>query len=372
MEITHSLDASHQGGDAKRLGAGRKAERYGHRTRTWLTILLLSHLLISSACTLNPLASSQEHGHLAVGANPIPSVTLAPSPPATAQPGKTATPARPTATLLAAKTPSPSMIGARTLPLAPVADREDSNLKRVLLETIGDQQGSFGVAVKHLITGQTAEIDADREFMSASLFKLSVMYEAFQQQIDGSLHFTETITVSEEAAAYDSGTLKFAVGDSLTIEEAMRNMITISDNTMGVLLLDRVKSWNMNATMEKIGLLHTRVTLDDQVTSPADMLHLLELIATGRAVSPISSERMLALLREQRINDRLPHYLPKGTVVAHKTGEWVGIRHDVGIVFSPSGPYAIAVLSDGLDDLAKGSEIIARLSANVYDYFSPG
>jgi hypothetical protein len=51
--------------------------------------------------------------------------------------------------------------------------------------------------------------------------------------------------------------------------------------------------------------------------------------------------------------------------VAHKTGNWDDATHDVGIVYAPSGPYVIAVLSD----LPYTSEPIAELSRLVYEYF---
>ena len=51
--------------------------------------------------------------------------------------------------------------------------------------------------------------------------------------------------------------------------------------------------------------------------------------------------------------------------VAHKTGNWEGATHDVGIVYGPHVTYVIAVLSDGTEEPGP----IARFSRRVYDYF---
>lgn len=42
---------------------------------------------------------------------------------------------------------------------------------------------------------------------------------------------------------------------------------------------------------------------------------------------------------KQKINDRIPKFLPKEVVVAHKTGDMDYFEHDVGIVYTPKGDY---------------------------------
>ena len=43
---------------------------------------------------------------------------------------------------------------------------------------------------------------------------------------------------------------------------------------------------------------------------------------------------MLSILRNQRLNGKMPFYLhSRGVPVAHKTGEDDGITHDVGIIY---------------------------------------
>ena len=68
---------------------------------------------------------------------------------------------------------------------------------------------------------------------------------------------------------------------------------------------------------------------------------------------------------------RIPGLLPKGVVVAHKTGSYRRLRNDVGIVYAPNGPYAIAICArelprDDLDD----DRAIAQISLAVWEEFS--
>ena len=77
---------------------------------------------------------------------------------------------------------------------------------------------------------------------------------------------------------------------------------------------------------------------------------------------------MVDLLKGQKLNEKLPKYLPKGTAVAHKTGEIGWFSHDVGIVYSPSGDYIIVVLSES-ESPAGANDRIAQVSKAVYEYF---
>src|SRR5262249_16035484 len=91
----------------------------------------------------------------------------------------------------------------------------------------------------------------------------------------------------------------------------------------------------------------------------------MEKIASGQAVDKPSSDAMIAILKRQRFNDRIPAGLPLGTVVAHKTGEITKIQHDAAIVYAPR-PFVLVVLVRGLEDAKKGSALIADIARVVY------
>ena len=55
-----------------------------------------------------------------------------------------------------------------------------------------------------------------------------------------------------------------------------------------------------------------------------------------------------AIARYQRLNGKMPFWLPPGTRCAHKTGEDDGITHDVGIVYA-ARPFAVCFLSQHTD-----------------------
>ena len=88
------------------------------------------------------------------------------------------------------------------------------------------------------------------------------------------------------------------------------------------------------------------------VTTAADIAALYSMLVNGQIVNDDASQEMLRLLESQQINDRLPAYLPEGTVVAHKTGNLDGLVHDAGVIFAPAGPVIVVVLTEDVPESA--------------------
>ena len=154
------------------------------------------------------------------------------------------------------------------------------------------------------------------ELPAASLYKLPVLYTVF----DAGLRMTEDLPISDEALSYDAGTMELGAGETLTVAEALERMVTLSDNTSAVMLGSRVGATRVNASIAALGMETTHYSLERMTTSAVDMLHLMDVLAQGKAVSTSASADMLHLLLRQRVNDRLPRLLPGNVQIAHKTG----------------------------------------------------
>lgn len=77
---------------------------------------------------------------------------------------------------------------------------------------------------------------------------------------------------------------------------------------------------------------------------------------------------MLELLKTQKLNNKMPKYLPQDTVIAHKTGELDKYNHDGGIVYGANGDYIIVILTKtNASDLAANR--ISNISEAVFNYF---
>ncbi|HEV7663842.1 MAG TPA: serine hydrolase, partial [Chloroflexota bacterium] len=241
----------------------------------------------------------------------------------------------------------------------------DAALVSRLDQALSGVDGRVSLMVKDLGSGHGAILDADRELPAASLYKLPVLYTVF----DAGLGLAEALPITEEARSYDAGTMELGVGETLTVAEAVERMITLSDNTSAVMLGSRVGGMRINATLAALGMDATHYSLDRMTTSAADMVHLLELMARGKAVSPAASADMVHLLLRQRVNDRLPRLLPGEVQVAHKTGNLPGTVNDVGLLYGPSSTLAIAALVSDTTDESAAATAIARAAQVASTYF---
>lgn len=243
----------------------------------------------------------------------------------------------------------------------------DQKLEKGLEDLIANKKDDYGVYVKDLGTRRVAAVNEDKVFYAASLFKVPVMFEVFRQHALGIIDLNESLTVTEYYAAFDLGTQATREGDQVTIADALRFMMSVSDNTSANMLLDRVGSPNVSATLAALGARDTNLLTEDLPLTAADMGILLETIAAGAGLDEESKAQMLALMASEAADNGLAAGVPRGTIVAHKTGNWDNATHDAGVVFSPRGSYVIVVLSSKDHDTA----LIRDISSFVYLYFNP-
>ncbi len=241
----------------------------------------------------------------------------------------------------------------------------DPMLASRLDQALTGVDGHVGVAVKDLGSGRGAVLDGNLELQSASLYKLTVLYTVFQL----GLSMSEELPITEDALQYDSGTMELGAGETLSVAELLERMITLSDNTSGVMLGSRVGGANINANLALLGMDTTHYSLDRMTTSALDMLHLSELIAEGKAVSPSASADMLHLMLRQRVNDRLPRLLSDDVQVAHKTGNLPGVVNDVGILYGSNSTVAVAALVSDTTDETAAATAIAQIGQIANGYF---
>jgi len=256
--------------------------------------------------------------------------------------------------------------------------------------------GSEVAVAFHPLDGGTEEllIRADDEFHAASTMKIPVMIELFRQVHDGAMRLDDRVAVVNEFHSIVDGS-PFAldvrddsdaavykrIGATLSYRELCDAMITISSNFATNLLIERLGAKRIQATVDRLGApdMHVLRGVEDDkafqkglnnTTTARALMTLLVKIANGEAVDRPSSEQMVAVLKRQAFNDRIPAGLPAGTVVAHKTGEITKIQHDAAIVYAKR-PFVLVVLVRGQVDPKVGSKLIADITRVVYDASQP-
>lgn len=251
-------------------------------------------------------------------------------------------------------------------PVTRIAPQLDIALEAELRQLLGDSASGYGVVALDLRSGRSVSINGGQVFYAASLFKTWVMLQVFYHAELGLLRLGDELVLTHYYDAFGLGPRATVLCQRLSVQEALEAMMSVSDNAAAVLLQDLVGAPNINRSLEALGLTQSRLTTEDIPVTADDMALLMELIASGKAVSRGASEAMASLMTAETFSNGLASGIPAEALLAHKTGNWPNARHDAGIVFGPNTTYVLVILSDNRD----GSlAMIAALSALVYESF---
>jgi beta-lactamase class A len=165
----------------------------------------------------------------------------------------------------------------------------------------------------------------------------------------------------------------------ITNRDLATMMVAVSDNSAANVLIDRIGMDKVNSLMDKLDLPHTRLRrkmMDlkaasegrENISTPREMMTLLEQIYQGKVLNKEMTEDFLTLLSTHK-DSWIPRDLPEGLRVANKPGSLEGVRNDSGIVFAQNRPYLICVMTTYLRNEREGEEAITRISTTAYRMF---
>jgi beta-lactamase class A len=285
-----------------------------------------------------------------------------------------------------------ALIFAATLPA--------QSLQDALRSRIGDFQGTVSLYAKNLDTGDSVGIRPAEPVRTASTIKLPILLAVFDQVAAGKAKWTEPLTITPQDKVSGSGVIgsEFSDGVQLPLRDVVHLMIVLSDNSATNMVLERFTADAVNAYLDKIGIKTTRSMRNVRgdatqlkaaegfsaagklpenqkyglgVSTPRDMVSILEKLEHGEIVSPESSKEILAILKRCQDTTGVRRHLP-GVSIANKTGALDALRSEVALVYSKGGRIAMAIT---VDDMPKpdwspdnpGSLLIADLARILVD-----
>lgn len=250
-------------------------------------------------------------------------------------------------------------------------DIKSEELEKIIQSELEDTNGTYAVAIKNLKTDEYYYYNENREFDSASLYKLWVMGAVFKEIEKGNLSLDQNIgfdatTINErlDIASESAEISEGFVGN--TVGGAIDRMITVSDNYSAHILYLTIGWSKVGDFIEEYNLSNS--STDTMTTTALDTANYFEKLYRGEIVNQNYSNQMIEILKKQELSDRIPKYLPEETIVAHKTGELGAVKHNAGIVYSPTGDYIIVLMSE-TDSQTTAAETEAKISEKVWDYF---
>ena len=240
---------------------------------------------------------------------------------------------------------------------------EAAGLQAILDSFVQDRQEGWDVRVESLSAdisaAASANAPAEHGFVSASIIKLYIAGAVYEDIEEGGL-------------------------DHDSVIDDLKRMLQRSDNSAANRLTRALGDGDAEAGLARVtgfarsigcqDTQHNRLMLDfngkENYTSAKDCAIALRRIYEGQYVNSVWSAEMLSIMKGQVNHARINKYLPKGTVVADKTGTlYPQSNGGVGIVFSPKGDYIICMICNGYQNGDAVKESMAKLSREVYDWF---
>src|SRR5438094_5708791 len=163
--------------------------------------------------------------------------------------------------------------------------------------------GVMGIAIVDLVDERAILRNADQVFPTASSIKIAILLELYRQEqqarggtprkakLDDTYTFDakDVVDGSQIMTGLTSGVTR------LTNRDLAQFTVAVSDNAAANVLIDRVGIQNVNATLRNLGLTKTMLRRkmmdiaaarrgDENVSTPQEMMRLLEAIHKGKAL----------------------------------------------------------------------------------------
>jgi beta-lactamase class A len=269
-------------------------------------------------------------------------------------------------------------------------------LQNAFEQILKDRDATVGVSIYDFKTQKTYGINQTVHFPMQSVFKFHIALAVLDLVDKGKLSLSQKVYISKEQMQpdwYSPLRDKYPQGNvKLTLGEILKPTVSESDNVGCEVLLNLIGGpKTLDNYLKKIGMKDVQIKHNETVmqaswepqfenySSPNSAVELLKALHNGKILSPKSRAYVQKMLLETSTGpNRLKGLLPKGTVVAHKTGtsgtnkqtgEMAAVN-DIGIITLPNGnQFAIAVfVSKSKEKVETNEKIIAEIAKVSYDY----
>src|SRR5271155_4287791 len=132
--------------------------------------------------------------------------------------------------------------------------QEDTALEAQLQALATAHHGHVTLYARDLNSGKTGGINADTPVPTASVIKLTVLFEALKQIQEGKVHFDDKVALTKANQVEGSGVLMFFdVPQTLTLKDILTMMIVVSDNTATNVAIDDLGLKNIDDRIQWLG-----------------------------------------------------------------------------------------------------------------------
>ena len=223
---------------------------------------------------------------------------------------------------------------------------------------------ALAISIYDFETQTTYEHNSDINFISASLYKVPLAMLFYDFIEEGSMKISDTLPYC--SSCYEEGGpigYTYKIGDRITLEELLYDVIVYSDNTAGHILFEYLGGWDQfRSLMQK----YSDIVLDEDA--------LLYNMFTSSYANDVlcyvyqHEDTYTSLIEHMKLvypND----YLNASTTtsIAQKYGSYETAENSMGIIYD-THPYAITIMTNLGSD---GIQVIGDINGIVYALFHP-
>lgn len=245
-------------------------------------------------------------------------------------------------------TPTPANV-------TPTPDLRDKEKEKEIEGLVAEAEGTYGVYVYRIKTGESYGINYESEFEAASMFKLVPLIGALRRVESGEWKLNQKFVIQSSDIATGSGPLQFMdPGTGVTLEKILTELGMKSDNTAWRMLNRLIGMDTMQEIVDELGMKNSNYK--ELLTTPYDIGILWKYIYTEK----IGWKYLVDSIYE----DRIPVGLPEGTKLIHKVGTDLGVWSDSGVV---DNKFVLVVMTK--DAPRKEAEkLVPEITSIIWEY----
>ena len=273
------------------------------------------------------------------------------------------------------------------------------SLRQKINKVLAGKSVTVGVAIKGVNPQDVLSINGDKHLPMQSVFKYHLALAVLHQVDQGKFKLDEKITIDKKTIhqyryMWSPLRKKYPKGAKVTLAEVLKYTVAWSDNMGCDLLFDLIGGTKIvQSYLHKIGIKDIAIVYTEAVmqakwkrqyenwttANAANQVLQLFFENAHNLLSSTSYNFLLEILKGTKTGKKnIKGFLPKNTVVAHKTGYsgknkkgLIGALNDIGIMFLPNGSpvYLSVLISDSMETRETNDKIIAEIAKLAWDYF---
>lgn len=265
-----------------------------------------------------------------------------------------------------------------------------NSLQHKLDSLTRDFRGEIGIYVQNLKTQESAQIQADSIFPTASIVKIPILIGIFDKIQKEELSFHQPLIYRDSIKYGGSGLMQFFNDSTQTdLRTLIALMLSYSDNTTSLWLQALAGGGeSINPLLGNWGFAHTRINSRTPgreknwelfgwgQTTPREMAMILTQINDSSLFDQTTSGQMTRLLSNSFYTEYALSQIPPFINVLSKQGMVNASRSEVLLVNSPNGDYVLSIFTKNNQDQSweydnEAWELSREISSLVWNYFHP-